>query len=179
MKQIRFTSMLVLSLLVGALTLTSCGSSGAAKKPKGIILQEGDPATVTQADGFTTIEFPATLNAEQRAFYDTDFLGYMLKSNGPISTDGREWDAYNIYYYLHNSKEWLHQGIYEAPYEMKVSDIKTIRIADYRQRLRDFNEKMPLLNNSKEKKNDNSYQDEILFGSNYYIYIEIVMREMR
>ena len=171
--------MLVLSLLVGALALTSCGSSGAAKKPKGIILQEGDPATVTQADGVTTIEFPATLTAEQRAFYDTDFLGYMLKSNGPISTDGREWDAYNIYYYLHNSKEWLHQGIYEAPYEMKVSDIKTIRIADYRQRLRDFNEKMPLLNNSKEKKNDNSYQDEILFGSNYYLFIEIVMRDMR
>ena len=71
------------------------------------------------------------------------------------------------------------QGIYEAPYEMKVSDIKTIKIADYRQRLRDFNEKMPLLNNSKEKKNDSGYQDEILFGSNYYLFIEIVMRDMR
>ena len=62
---------------------------------------------------------------------------------------------------------------------MKVSDIKTIKIADYRQRLRDFNEKMPLLNNSKEKKNDSGYQDEILFGSNYYLFIEIVMRDMR
>jgi hypothetical protein len=177
MKQIRFSSMIVLSLLVGAMTLSACGSSGAAKKPKGIVLQEGDPATVTHADGFTTIEFPATLTAEQRAFYDTDFLGYMLKSNGPISTDGRQYDTYNIYYYLHNSREWLHQGIYENAYEMKVADIKTIKIADYRQRLREFNEKMPLLNNSKEKKSDSGYQDEILFGNNYYLFIEIVMRD--
>lgn len=177
MKQIRFSSMLVLSLLVGALALTSCGSSGAAKKPKGIILQEGDPATVTQADGVTTIEFPATLTAEQRAFYDTDFLGYMLKSNGPISTDGREWDAYNIYYYLHNSKEWLHQGIYENPYEMTVSKVKSVKIANYRMRLREFADQMPYLTNSKEKKSDSGFQNEIQFGENYYLFIDITMRD--
>ena len=76
---------MIVSALMAAAMFVSCGSS-APKKPRGIILQEGDPATVTQADGFTTIEFPATLTQEQRDFYDTDILGYLLKSNGPIST---------------------------------------------------------------------------------------------
>ena len=178
MKKFRFSSMIIMSL-IGAMTLTACGSSGSAGKQKGLILQEGDRAVVTNADGFTTIEFPADLTAEDRALYDTDFLGYMLKSNGPISTDGRTWDAYGIYYYLHNSKEWLHQGIYENPYEMKITDIKSIKIANYRMRLKEFNEKMPLLNNSKEKKNDQGYQDEIMFGNNYYLFIDITMRDGR
>ena len=46
-------------------------------------------------------------------------------------------------------------------------------------RLKEFNEKMPLLNNSKEKKNDQGYQDEIMFGNNYYLFIDITMRDGR
>ena len=176
MKKIRFSALMIVSALMAAAMFVSCGSS-APKKPRGIILQEGDPATVTQADGFTTIEFPATLTQEQRDFYDTDILGYLLKSNGPISTDGRQYDSYNIYYYLHNSREWLDQGIYENPYEMEVFRVKSIKIADYRMRLREFNEKMPLMNNSKVKKSDQGYQDEILFGNNYYLFIDITMRD--
>ena len=178
MKRMRFVSVFSLALIVGAMAMfSSCGSSGTAKKPKGIVLQEGDRAVVTNADGFTTITFPETLTGDDMALYDTDFLGYMLKSNGPISTSGTEYDTYRIYYYLHNSKEWLHQGIYENAYEQPVSKIKSIKIANYRMRLKEFNEKMPLLNNSKEKKSDNNYQNEILFGENYYLFIDITMRD--
>ena len=60
---------------------------------------------------------------------------------------------------------------------MQVSKIKSIKVANYRMRLKEFNEKMPLLNNSKEKKNDQSYQNEILFGENYYIMIDITLRD--
>ncbi len=175
MKRIKFVSLM--ALFMGALVLTACGASGAGKKPKGIILQEGDRAVVTNANGYTTIEFPTELNSDDMAFYDTDLLGYLIKSNAPISTDGGEYDSYGTYYYLHNSKEWLHQGIYEIPYDMQVSKIKSVKIANYRMRLKEFNEQMPLLNNSKEKKNDSGYQNEILFGENYYIFIEIVMRD--
>jgi len=178
MKKMRIVSVFSLALLVGAMAMfSSCGSSGTAKKPKGIVLQEGDRAVLTNANGQTTIEFPDELNGDDMALYDTDFLGYMLKSNAPISTSGREYDAYNIYYYMHNSKEWLHQGIYENPYEITVSKIKTIKIANYRMRLKEFNEKMPLLNNSKEKKSDSSYQNEVAFGENYYLFIEIILRD--
>ena len=178
MKRMRVVSVLSLALIVGAMAMfSSCGSSGATKKPRGIVLQEGDRAVVTNADGYTTIAFPDELTGDDIALYDTDFLGYMLKSNGPINTSGTEYDSYRIYYYLHNSKEWLHQGIYENPAEMTVSKIKSIKIANYKMRLKEFNEKMPLLNNSKEKKSDNNYQNEIMFGENYYIFIDITMRD--
>lgn len=178
MKKMRIVSVFSLALLVGAMAMfSSCGSSGTAKKPKGIVLQEGDRAVLTNANGQTTIEFPDELNGDDMALYDTDFLGYMLKSNAPISTSGREYDAYNIYYYMHNSKEWLHQGIYENPYNMEVTKIKSVKIANYRMRLKEFNEQMPMLNNSKEKKSDNNYQNEILFGESYYIFIDITMRD--
>lgn len=167
-----------MSLVMGAMVVfSSCGASGAGKKPKGIVLQEGDRAVVTDDKDFTTIEFPAELTSEDLAFYDTDLLGYLLKSNAPISSNGGDYDAYRIYYYLHNSKEWLHQGQYENPYEMTVSKIKSVKIADYRMRLREFNEMMPYLNNSKEKKSDSNYQNEVMFGDNFYIFIDITMRD--
>ena len=175
MKKIKFVSLI--ALIMGAVVMSACGASGAGKKPKGIILQEGDRAVVTDAGGYTTIEFPAELNSDDRALYDTDFLGYMIKSNAPLSTDGREYDSYSIYYYLHNSKEWLHQGIYENPYNMEVTRIKSIKIANYRMRLKEFYEQMPLLHNSQEKKSDNSYQNEIRSGESYYIFIDITMRD--
>ena len=178
MKRVKFVSLLSLSLLMSAVVLVSaCGSSGAAKKPKGIVLQEGDRAVLTNANGYTTIEFPAELNGEDVDLYDTDLLGYLLKSNAPISTSGSEYDAYRIYYYLHNSKEWLHQGIYENPYEMTVSKIKSVKIANYRMRLREFADQMPYLTNSKEKKSDSGFQNEIQFGENYYLFIDITMRD--
>ena len=178
MKRIKIASLIGLSLMMGAvLVLAGCGASGAAKKPKGIVLQEGDRATLTNENGYTTIVFPEELNNDDLNLYETDLLGYLLKSNAPISPDGREYDTYRIYYYMHNSKEWLHQGVYENPYEMTVSKLKSIRIANYRMRLREFNEKMPFLNDSKEKRSDSGYQDEIRFGESYYLFFEIVVRD--
>ena len=166
MKQIRFSLMVLVSLFMGATVLTSCGASGAAGKQKGIVLQEGDRATLLNE-----------ITSDDMAIYDTDFRGYLLKSNAPIDNSGNQYDSYGIYYYLHNSKEWLHQGIYENPYEMQISRIKSIKIANDRMRLREFNEQMPLLNNSKEQKSDQGYQDEIMFGNSYYIFIDITMRD--
>jgi hypothetical protein len=51
-----------------------------------------------------------------------------------------------------------------------------IKISKYPLRLREFNTLMPLLDGSKEKKSDQGYQDEILFGSNRYTFIEILVR---
>jgi hypothetical protein len=177
MKKIRFYSVLFMSLMAGII-MTSCGSSNTTKKEKqNIVLQEGDKATLTIDENYTTIVFPESVSADELALYETDFLGYILKSNGPITTDGGTWDSHRIYYYLHNSKEWLHLGNYANPYEIQVSRIKKIRIAQKRQRLRDFVDEMPLMANSKEKKNDQGFQDEISFGNNYYIFIEIELKD--
>jgi len=172
-KNFGFSMLLVLSAVA---LFVSCGS-GAPKKPKGIILVEGDKATLTNDGNYTTIEFPASLTSEDMAIYDTDLMGYLLASNGPISTDGSNWDGFSIYYYMHNSSEWLHKGTYEDPSQMSVSKIKKIIISNRYQRLKEFNTKMPLLNNSKEKKNDQGYQDEINFGNNYYYFIEVILRD--
>ena len=179
MKKIRFYSVIFMSLLMGAM-VTSCGSSNATKKEKqNIILQEGDKATLTVGEDYTTIEFPESVTADDLALYGTDFLGYILKSNGPITTDGGTWDTYHIYYYMHNSKEWLHLGNYANPYEIEVSRIKKIRIANNRMRLREFVDEMPYLRDSKEKKSDQSFQDEISFGSSYYIFIDIELKDVK
>jgi len=178
MKRKNLTSLLFTALIMSAVfAVYSCGSSGSTKKPKGIIIPEGDKATLTVADGFSTIQFPEVLDAADRELYDIDFLGYMLRANAPISTSGSEYDGFGIYYYMHDSKEWLYKGIYSNPAEMSVSKIKTIKIANSRKRLREFNTLMPLMDNSAEKKSDQGYQNEILFGSNYYFFIEIVLRD--
>lgn len=153
MKRKNLTSLLFTALIMSAVfAVYSCGSSGSTKKPKGIIIPEGDKATLTVADGFSTIQFPDELDAADRELYDIDFLGYMLRANAPISTSGSEYDGFGIYYYMHDSKEWLYKGIYSNPAEMSVSKIKTIKIANSRKRLREFNTLMPLMDNSAEKK---------------------------
>ena len=178
MKRIKFASLIGLSLVLGAFTLTSCGASGAASgKQKGIVLQENDKATLTNENGYTTIVLPEEKTSDDLALYDTDILGYLLKSNAQISTDGGTWENDRIYYYLHNSKEWLHQGVYANPYELEMTKVKSIRIANSRKRLREFVDEMPLLANSKEKKSDQGFQDEISFGNSYYIFIEIVLKD--
>jgi hypothetical protein len=181
MKQTKFYSMAVLALMAGVISLTSCGSSNSAAKPKvdknAIVLQENDKATLTVDDNYTTIVFPESLTTDDLALYNDDFMGYILKSNGPITTDGNSWGSYRIYYYLHNSKEWLFKGIYENPQEIQVSKIKKIRIAKSRKHLRDFVNEMPLLANSKEKKNDQGFQQEISSGSSYYIFIDIELKD--
>lgn len=177
MKRIKFATLIAMSLMMGAVTLTSCGSTGSATKQKGIVLQEGDNATLTNENGYTTIVMPTEKTSDDLALYDTDVLGYLLKSNAPISTDGGTWDNDRIYYYLHNSKEWLHLGNYEHPYEVEMTKVKSIRISNNRLRLREFVDQMPLLANSKEKKSDNGFQDEVSFGSSYYYFIEIVLND--
>lgn len=170
-------SIICMALMAGAM-VTSCGSSNATpKEKKTIVLQEGDKATLTVGEVFTEIEFPEAVTAEDLALYETDFMGYISKSNGPISTDGGTWDSYKIYYYLHNSKEWLHQGTYASPQEMTVSKIKKVRIANRRMRLREFVDEMPMKRDSKEMKNDQGFQDEISFGNTYYIFIDIELRD--
>jgi hypothetical protein len=176
MKRIKFATLIV-TIVAGAMTLSSCGSTGSATKQKGIVLQEGDNATLVSENGYTTITMPVEKTADDLALYDTDVLGYLLKSNAPISTDGGTWDNDRIYYYMHNSKEWLHLGNYEHPYEIEMTKVKSIRISNNRLRLREFVDQMPLLANSKEKKSDNSFQDEVSFGSSYYYFIEIVVND--
>ena len=176
MKKMRIASIMGLAL-IGAMTLVSCGSTGSATKQKGIVLQEGDKATLTNENGYTTIVLPEEKTTEDLALYDTDVLGYLLKSNAPITTDGGTWDNDRIYYYMHNSKEWLHLGNYEHPYEIEMTKVKSIRISNNRLRLREFVDQMPYLRDSKEKKSDNSFQDEISFGSSYYYFIEIVVND--
>ncbi|MBO7247671.1 MAG: hypothetical protein J6V02_04930 [Bacteroidaceae bacterium] len=165
-------------LLVVGLLMAACGSSGAVKekKPKGLILPEGDNATLVVDGSYTTITFPAELSAEDQERYSTDFVGYIMSLNGKISTSGNEMNNYPIYYYMHNDGQWLFKGEYDNPAVMTVSRIKSIKISNTPLRLRDFNKLMPLLDNSKEKKNDQGYQDEILFGSNRYTFVEIHLR---
>ena len=58
-----------------------------------------------------------------------------------------------------------------------MTKVKSIRIANGRKRLREFVDEMPYLRDSKEKKSDQSFQDEISFGSTYYKFIEIVLKD--
>lgn len=177
MKQIRFYSVMLLSLVMGA-SLVSCGSSSTATKQEkqSIVLQEGDNATVTVDEDYTTITLPTTQTADQMALYETDIKGYLLKSNAPISNDGSTWESHRIYYYVHNSKEWLHKGVYEHPMDLEMSKVKSIRVANRRKRLRDFADEMGYLVNSNEKKNDQGFQDELAFGNSYYIFVDITLK---
>lgn len=172
-KSFGYSMMLILS----AVTLFSSCGAGAPKQSKELVLAEGDNATLTNDGEYTTITFPETLTDADRAIYDTDLMGYLAKINAPISTDGHQWDGFSIYYYMHNTTQWLHKGIYEDPAIIKVTDIAKLVIANDYTYLRNFNTKMVLKNKDKETKNDNSYQEEIQFGHNYYYYIEVVLRD--
>ncbi|MCQ2083520.1 MAG: hypothetical protein MJY58_03375 [Bacteroidaceae bacterium] len=176
MKTIKSIGFSMLLLMSAAVIFSSCGA-GAPKQSKELVLAEGDRATLTNDGEYTTIEFPDQLTAEDGTLYDTDLMGYLSNCNAPISTDGTDWDGFRIYYYMHNSREWLHKGIYENPAEIKVSQIKKIVIANRYTYLRNFNTKMTLLNNSKEMKNDNGYKEEVQFGNTYYYYIEVILRD--
>ncbi len=165
-------------MLMAGLLMAACGASGETKekKQKGLVLPEGDNATLVVDGSYTTITFPDELSAEDQERYNTDFVGYIMSLNGKINVEGREMNNYPIYYYLHNQGQWLFKGEYENPAIISVKDIKMIKISNYPLRLREFNTQMPLLDGSKEKKNDQGYQDEILFGSNRYTFVEILVR---
>ena len=62
---------------------------------------------------------------------------------------------------------------------MQMSKVKQIRIANRRKYLRDFVDQMPLMANSKQKKVDDSFQNEVRFGSQYYYFVEIVLKDPR
>lgn len=180
MKKFRTYTMIALSVLMG-MSLVSCGSTSSAtkKEKKSIVLQEGDNATLTVDEDYTTITLPVEQTASDMALYETDVMGYLSASNAPISTDGRTWDTFPIYYYLHNSSDWLFQGVYANPEEIQMTRVKQIRIANRRKYLRDFVDQMPFLANSKQKKVDDSFQNEVRFGSQYYYFVEIVLKDPR
>ena len=177
MKKIKSLMSISVMLLAG-LMMAACGASGETKekKQKGLILPEGDNATLVTEGNYTTITFPDELTAADEERYNTDFVGYIMSLNGKINVEGREMNNYPIYYYLHNAGQWLFKGEYENPAILTVKDIKMIKISKYPLRLREFNTLIPLLDGSKEKKSDHGYQDEILFGSNRYTFIEILVR---
>ena len=124
----RTRTILSVSVLLIANLLLVCNVN-AAKKPKGIIIPEGDNAVVNTEGAYTTITFPETLTPEDTERYNTDFLGYMLSIHSKISSTGGDYDGNSIYYYVHNSKEWLHKGQYEDPTTLTVSKIKSIRFS--------------------------------------------------
>jgi|GEM_PF-1351255 len=181
MKSLRSIFATGVMLTVGMLMVQGMYSDADAakkpKKPKGIVLQEGDRATLTVDSKYTTIVFPDNLTAEDMALYDTDFVGYILNSNGKISSTGGEYAGGTVYYYLHNSTEWLHKGQYDNPATINVTRIKSIKITKPLLRLREFNKEMPLLDNSRDKKNDTGYQDELRTGESRYIFIDITLRD--
>ncbi len=178
MKQMKSILSVGMLLAAGLLMVQGLVSNAdAAKKPKGLIIPEGDNAVLSEEGAYTTITFPEELTAEELDLYNTDLVGYILRINGKMSTDGNEYKGTSVYYYVHNSKEWLHKGQYEVPGTITVSRIKSIRISKSILRLRDFNKQMPLLDGDKEKKNDQGYQDELLFGENRYTFIELVLRD--
>ncbi|MCQ2057201.1 MAG: hypothetical protein MJY75_03210 [Bacteroidaceae bacterium] len=176
MKTIKNFGYSMLLILCAVTLFSSCGA-GAPKKSKDLVLAEGDNAILTNDGDYTTIVFPEKLTDADRAIYDTDLMGYLEMINAPISTDGQSWDGFSIYYYMHNSTQWLHKGIYSDPAIIKVADIAKLVIANDYTYLRNFNTKMTLKNNDKEAKNDSGYQQEIQFGHNYYYYIEVVLRD--
>lgn len=176
MKRNRTISLLSLSLIV-LLFQGLVMNADAAKKPKGLIIPEGDNAVLVSEGGYTTITFPASLSAEEVDLYNTDLVGYILRINGKMSTDGNEYKGTSVYYYVHNSKEWLHKGQYENPGQLTVSKIKSIRISNTILRLREFNTQMPLLDGDKEKKNDSGYQEELQFGENRYTFFDVTLRD--
>lgn len=165
-------------LLVVLMMLSSASVVGAKeKKPKGLIIPEGDRAVLVVESDYSTITFPETLTEEEVELYSTDFVGYIQRINGKISSTGSDYKGSPIYFYLHNSKEWLFKGQYDSPAIMQVSKIKSIKMSNGLLRLREFNKLMPLLDGSKEKKNDQGYQDEVLFGESRYTFIDITLRD--
>lgn len=165
-------------LLIVLMVMSSASIVGAKeKKPKGLILPEGDRAELVVGSDFSTITFPETLTAEEMELYNTDFVGYIQRINGKISSTGSDYKGSPIYFYLHNSKEWLYKGEFDSPAIMQVTKIKSIKISNSLMRLREFNKLMPLLDGSREKKNDTDYQNEVMSGENRYTFIDITLRD--
>lgn len=165
-------TVLVMSALVFGVT-----NVDAAKKPKGLVIPEGDKAQLTTVGNYNVITLPETLDEADMELYNTDFVGYIMKINGKINTEGNSWAGSQIYYYVHNSKEWLHKGQYDNPAQLNVTRIKSFRISKFIMRLREFNKEMPLLNDSRDMKNDQGYQNEIREGETKYTFIEITLRD--
>ena len=124
-KLISFLSISMILFLAQGLVM----NADAAKKPKGIIIPEGDKAELVTEGSYNIINFPETLTAEDIELYNTDLVGYMLRVNCKMATDGSDFNGSSVYYYVHNSKEWLHKGQYESPALITVSRIKSIRIS--------------------------------------------------
>ncbi len=177
MKKMKNFAILGMTMLVAL--FTSCGTSSTASKQVGLTIPEGDRATVTYSeDGkYMTITFPEDLTNADDAIYASDLVGYLLKCSKDISTDGRDFDGKGIYYYMHNSREWLHKGQYDDPTKMDMKKLKSITMSTKYLRLRDFADLMPLMTGDKEKKNDSGFQDEISFGNTYYYYMEVVVKD--
>lgn len=172
-------NLLSLSKLLVVLMMLSCASVVGAKekKPKGLVIPEGDRAELVIDSDYSTITFPETLTEEEMELYNTDFVGYIQRINGKISSTGGDYKGSPIYFYLHNSQEWLFKGQFDSPATMEVTKIKSIKISNKLLRLREFNKLMPLLDGSREKKNDQGYQEEIQFGENRYTFIDITLRD--
>lgn len=178
MKNFRTIILCTLALVCAFASTDSAMAAKKPKKPKGIILVEGDKATLTVGDKYTTIEFPAKLEEEDFEFYKDYLVDYLMNANAPIRNDGKEYANYNVFYYMHNSREWLHKGQYNDPAQITVSRIQKINISKRAMRLKDFYKEMPLISNSQEKKTDQAWQDEIMFGQEFYTFIEIVIRDV-
>ena len=69
------------------------------------------------------------------------------------------------------AKAYLHKGQYDSPATINVQRIKSIKIAKPLMRLREFNKEMPLLDKSRDKQNDQNYQNE-LDAARIYAIIE-------
>lgn len=175
---------LSLSLILAVGLMTMSVSTYAAKekapKKKGIVLAEGDRAVYTQGSGSTlsSIVFPETLTDEEiNGLYATDIPGYMTAIGHKMSPSGTDVNGISIYYYVHNSKEWLFKGDWANPETTPIKAIKEIRWGNFSQYLREFVQHMPLKTENKETKSNQSFQDELQFGSNKYYFFEIVIRD--
>lgn len=176
---------LSLVLAIGLLTTVGVSSVSAAKKEKApkkkgveIVIPEGDRAVFAQGDVLSTITFPAELTDQEKIeTYAVDIPAYMTSIGHNMSQNGTDVNGVSIHYYVHNSKEWLYKGDWTNPEQIRIEAIKEIKFSNRSEYLRDIVKFMPLKTANKETKANQSFQDEINFGSNRYYFFEIVIRD--
>lgn len=181
LEKIKLSLSLVLAfglLTAGVTSVYAAKEKAPKKKGVEIIIPEGDRAVFTAGETLSTITFPDQLTDEEKiGAYATDIPGYMRSIGHNISQNGTDVNGISIQYYVHNSKEWLFKGDWANPEQIRIEAIKELKFSNRSDYLRNIVQYMPLKTANKETKANQSFQDEINFGSNKYYLFEIVIRD--
>lgn len=84
---------------------------------------------------FKAFDVPSDVEVQlDKAEYTTDVMGYLIDKGYQAIFDPDDStfyiDGHQVFWYVHNSKRFLNQGVYEFPQDIDTKDIKSILVFD-------------------------------------------------